>query len=339
MAQTKNALIRQRVLDRCLRSPKRYSLNDLMEKCNIVLESAGFRKVSSKNTILDDLTGIERDFPEASIKARKDGRFIYYEYEDKSFSIYKIPLDDDGMAKLAQTIAILSRFEGLPNFEWVNEMIDHFKSSLNIPTTKDIIFDENYYLKNRYLFSPLFSAIASEQALHIMYEPYGKSAIEYDFHPYFLKQYNNRWFLFGCVDGYDNLTNFPLDRIKSLNPANIPYKPNTKYDFNELFEDVVGVSHLFDAPEEILIKVSPQTFDYIVTKPINPTQKPFIDENGNHFIKVNAVINRELTQLLLSYGAAVTVIKPQRLADAIKRELDSSLKNYQSVQLDCTDSV
>jgi predicted DNA-binding transcriptional regulator YafY len=312
-----------------------------MEKCNIALENAGYDSVSSKNTILSDLEGIERDFPEASIKKNKVGRYVSYEYEDKSFSIYKIPLDDDGMAKLAQTIAILSRFEGLPNFEWVDEMIDHFRSSLNIPSTKEtiVLFDENYYLRNRQLFSPLFSAIASEQALHIVYEPYGKSAITYDFHPYFLKQYNNRWFLLGCVEGYNTLTNFPFDRIKSIEPANIHYRPNTQFDFNELFEDVVGVSLLFDKPEEILLSVSPQTFEYIVTKPINPTQKPYTDENGNHFVKANVVINRELTQLILSYGAAVTVLKPQRLVDAIMQELQDSLKKYQCVQINCTDSV
>ena len=51
MAQVKNALIRQRVIDRCLRSPKLYSVKDMMEKCNIALEQAGYRPVTSKVTI------------------------------------------------------------------------------------------------------------------------------------------------------------------------------------------------------------------------------------------------------------------------------------------------
>lgn len=192
MAQTKNALIRQRVLDRCLRSPRQYSIKDMMEKCNIALEMAGFNPVTSKNTILEDLKGISSNFPEAKIVTRKSGRFLYYEYEDKTFSIYNIPLDDDGMSKLAQTIAILSKFEGLPNFDWVDEMIEHFKSTLNITTTnKSVVsFDENIYLRNRDYFSRLFSAIVSEQALVISYRPFGKNPVKYDFHPYFLKQYN-----------------------------------------------------------------------------------------------------------------------------------------------------
>ena len=127
MAQTKNALIRQRVIDRCLRSRWHYSVNDLMEACNIALEEAGYNKVKSKVTILKDLDGIVNDFPDAVIVTKKEGRNVYYEYEDKSFSIYNIPLNDDEMAQLAQTISILSKFEGMPNFDWVDDLIEHFK--------------------------------------------------------------------------------------------------------------------------------------------------------------------------------------------------------------------
>ena len=91
MAQVKNVFIRQKVLDRCLRSPKRYSLKDLMEKCNAALEIAGEKPVTSKNTILDDLATIERTYPDAVINREKCGRYVFYEYEDKSYSIYKMP--------------------------------------------------------------------------------------------------------------------------------------------------------------------------------------------------------------------------------------------------------
>ena len=86
-----------------------------MEACNIALEEAGYNKVKSKVTILKDLDGIVNDFPDAVIVTKKEGRNVYYEYEDKSFSIYNIPLNDDEMAQLAQTISILSKFEGMPN--------------------------------------------------------------------------------------------------------------------------------------------------------------------------------------------------------------------------------
>lgn len=299
---------------------------------------SGVNPVTSKNTILEDLKGISSNFPDAKIITRKSGRYLYYEYEDKTFSIYNIPLDDDGMSKLAQTIAILSKFEGLPNFDWVDEMIEHFKSTLNITTTKKSVvsFDENIYLRNRDYFSRLFSAIVSEQALVISYRPFGKNPIKYDFHPYFLKQYNKRWFLFGCVDEKTNLSNFPLDRIESIENADIPYKPNTDFDFDEIFEDIVGVSHISDTPEIIHILVDSQTYDYIESKPILPSQRPIERTATTTTIEIKTVINRELIQLLLSYGSGVTALKPQKLVETMQREISQSLQKYQSVQLNCT---
>ncbi|MDE5875890.1 MAG: WYL domain-containing protein [Muribaculaceae bacterium] len=335
MAQTKNALIRQRVIDRCLRSPKQYSIMDMMEKCNVALENAGYNPVTSKNTILEDLRGIESNFPDAKIIRRKSGRYLYYEYEDKDFSIYNIPLDDDGMAKLAQTISILYKFEGMPNFEWIDEMIDHFKFTLNIPTTKDSVvgFDDNIYLKNRNYFSRLFSAIVAEQTLIITYRPFGKDSIVYNFHPYYLKQYNKRWFLFGCVDGKSNLSNFALDRIEDISNSTVPYIPNTRFDFNDLFKEVVGVSNLFDDVEVINFSVSSYSLDYIQTKPILPNQKPIEKRENETIFEIKTIINRELIQLLLSYGSAITVLRPQKLVDIISIEVSKTLKNYQSVQI------
>lgn len=332
MAQTKNALIRQQVIDRCLRSPKYYSVKDMMEKCNIALEGAGYKPVTSKVTILKDLEGIENDFPDAHIIKRKIGRNIYYEYEDKSFSIYNIPLNDDEMAQLTQTISILSRFEGMPNFDWVDDFIEHFKSSLNIPSTRETIvsFDENFDLKGRNWFAKLFSAIASEQALEIKYKPFEKEEINYLFHPYLLKQFNNRWFLFGRVEGYDSITNLPLDRIEEISPAAIAYRPNTEIDFQEYFEDMVGVSNGGGDISKILIKVSNARYPYIATKPLHGTQRVVSRDDDGVVIQIEVIINRELKQLILSYGSDLTVLSPSTLKEEIEADMMKNLEKYQA---------
>lgn len=327
-------LIRQQVIDRCLRSPKLYSVKDMMEKCSVALEAEGYKPVTSKVTILEDLRRIENSFPEAIIVQRKIGRKIYYEYEDKSFSIYNIPLNDDEMAQLAQTISILSKFEGMPNFDWVDDLIEHFKSSLNIPSTRETIvaFDENFDLKGRNWFAKLFSAIASQQALEIKYKPFGKAHINYLFHPYLLKQYNNRWFLFGCVEGYSSITNLPLDRIEEISPATIAYRPNTEIDFQEYFDDMVGVSRRGNEISTVLIKVANNLYPYIETKPLHGTQRVVSREDDCTVIQIEVIINRELKQLLLSYGSDITVMSPESLRAEIQADLMKNLEKYQSVQ-------
>ena len=61
MANLKNGAIREMVLDKCLSDKKRkYSTKDLMEACNRVLIQEGYEKVTSLNTIRNDMRSIEQ---------------------------------------------------------------------------------------------------------------------------------------------------------------------------------------------------------------------------------------------------------------------------------------
>lgn len=330
MAQAKNQLIRQQVMDRCLRSPIGFSVKDMMEKCNTALETAGYKPVTSKVTILKDLEGIMNDFPDAKIITRKVGRYVYYKYQDTSFSIYNIPLNDNEMAQLAQTVSVLSRFEGMPNFDWVDDLIERFKSSLNIPTTRETIvaFDENFDLRGRSWFAKLFSAIASQQALEIKYKPFGRPMKTYSFHPYQLKQYNNRWFLIGCIEGRSYIANLPLDRIEDIAPAAIDYRPNTEIDLRDYFDEMVGVSRQSNECSKVVIRVSNDQYPYIETKPLHGTQRVVSREDDYTVIQIEVIINTELKQLLLSQGSHVTVLSPEALREEIKADLMKNLEKY-----------
>lgn len=60
----------------------------------------------------------------------------------------------------------------------------------------------------------------------------------YTFHSYYVKQFNNRWFLFGFEDEYKSISNLALYRITKLDVVNdIPFKPNITIDF----KDIIGV--------------------------------------------------------------------------------------------------
>ncbi len=306
---------------------------DMMEKCNLALEADGRKAITSKVTIYKDIRSIQSHFPQAEIVQRKIGRKVYYEYENKPFSIYNIPLRDDEMAQLTQTISILSKFEGMPNFDWIDDFIKQFKFTLHIPTNREAIvsFDENFYLTGRNWFARLFNAISSQEALKIVYQPFDKEPRTYLFHPHLLKQYNNRWNLFGNVDGYSTITNLPLDRIIDISPAAIAYKPNTKIDFHEYFEDIVGVTRYDKEVSKIIIRASRNAYGFIETKPLHGSQKKISEDENGVIIQIEVIINRELIHLLLSYGSGVEVISPDSLRQEIETELKNTIQKYRSV--------
>ena len=332
MPRTKNALVRQRVIDRCLGSPKNYSIKGLMEACNRELESIGENTVTAMNTIRDDIEQIMTNYPDANVIAQRVGRNIYYSYEDKSYSIFNIPFNDDEVAQLTQTLSILARFEGMPQFEWMDDFVNRFKSSLKLTTSNEPIvgFDENIDLKGRNFFATLFSAISNKQVLEISYKNF-KHGIEqkYIVHPYYLKQFNGRWFLLGLSDNIGKLSVFAFDRIVSTKSNNRDYIPNTTYNFNEYFDDMIGVTKPNEASLEIVkLWISAQRWPYIETKPLHGSQRVVSKDEYGVTIQIEVYLNRELEQLVLSFGKDIKVLSPRILQEKIHSNIIENLSNY-----------
>ena len=61
----------------------------------------------------------------------KDGKKKYYRYSDKNFSINKQPLSLTEAEQLKDTIMMLNRFKGLPQFDWMEEVLARFEDTSN----------------------------------------------------------------------------------------------------------------------------------------------------------------------------------------------------------------
>lgn len=333
MPKTKNALIRQRVLDRCLGSIRDYSMKDLMDACNKELLSYGELPVTSTNTIREDLNQICSNYPDANIIPRRVGRNIFYSYEDRDYSIFKIPFKDEEIAQLTQTLMILSRFEGMPQFEWVEDFTHRFKSSLKLSTLSNPIvgFEENVDLRGREHFAPLFSAISNQQVLSVAYKNFKKDEMDkLIVHPYYLKQYNNRWFLFGLTEPKLRLSVLALDRIESIDTMHQEYIPNTEIDFQEYFDDMVGVSRPYGQPlQKVIFRVSNDLVPYIRTKPLHGTQRELRSDTDSVTMQIEVYINFELEQLILSHGEKIEILSPIELKEKIKQRVNACVKKYE----------
>lgn len=165
----------------------------------------------------------------------------------------------------------------------------------------------------------MFNAILYKKVLSIEYQSFKDDEPNiFITHPYYLKQYNNRWFLFGKNPHFDALTTFSLDRIITISEAQDIYIKNTKYDFTEYFDDIVGITIPINATIELIkLQFSPKQSPYVITKPLHPSQinKP-IDKDGVT-ITIKVIPNYELKSLLLSYGKELKIISPTWLKDEI----------------------
>lgn len=336
MPINKGALLRRQIIDDCLSGNRCCSLFELLSACNEALKEKGFREVKSENTILADIQAINDQYGDNTIVRIRSGRNIVYRYKDSGFSIFNKPLSHTEILGLAQAVSVLSRFDGMPGYEWLDGLISRFLPSLQGDTSINHIvgFDENLDLKGREFFAPLLEAIASKQVLLIRYCSY-RNPQEFTaiVHPYYIKQYNNRWFLLGWNEREDTLSTFAFDRILEAIPIIHKYRPNTEIDFFEFFDDMIGVSRSpDDKTEPVGLFISNTQLPYILSKPLHGTQR-IIERNENGaIIEINVIVNYELEQTILALGENARVLYPNGLVMKVAERLKAASGRYQLSQ-------
>ena len=337
MAVTKNPLIRYKILDACFRNPyKKYTKELLLEKVNNDLyELIGDEKSCIKLRQLQDDIAFMKSTEGWGIELADefDGKKRIFRYEDSNFSINNAPLNEIELNEFKAAIQVLSQFEGMPQFEGIQKIIAKLKYDLKTPTYEKpfIGFDSSQDLKGIEHFSSLYNAVQNKTPLEIIYKDF-KTKYPYNFilHPYYLKEYNNRWFLFGLHnESLKSDWNVAIDRIETVSSINIPFIENEFIDWQDYFSDMIGVSKAENAAlETVVLHFNQLTGKYMENKSIHETQKhKWINENTLE-LKISVMINYELERLLLSYGESVTVLEPQHLKEKIKNRLLNGLNNY-----------
>jgi len=337
MATNKNALIRYKVLDNCFRNPgRRYFIGDLIDDCEkLLLEIDQESNGISRRQIFEDIAFMEsKEGWEIELARLRDGKKVYYRYKDTNFSINNMPLNEVEINQLKAAVDILSQFKGMPQFEWVNELVPKLKQGIASDETSVTImeFDSNQYLKGIEHLGTLHNAIYYKKVLSISYQPFENEVpFEIIIHPSFLKQYNNRWFLFGYNPEKDkNDWNLAIDRIASIKEITGKYQKNTTIDWQEYFEDIIGVTKPIDANvENVVLHFYGRTGNYMESKPLHGSQKSKWLNEKVFEVNLQLIINYELERLILSYADSVSVIQPASLAKVIKNRMKKALEQYQ----------
>ena len=343
MPTNKNAAIRYQALDKCFRDRRhRYYIDDLRDACEEALLYYNGIGGVSRRQIFEDIKFMESDTGwSIPLERKKDGKKVYYRYENSSFSINKQPLTDEEAQQLQTVILTLSRFRGLPSNEWVEEVISNLEWRFNLKGKNEnvISFEQNQNLKGLEFLSDVIDAASNHQPLRIEYHNYknGGRDISCLVHPYYVKQYNNRWFLLGLDNKRKEISNLALDRIVSLQVAsNIAFIPNETIDFEHYFDDVVGVSIPKDdvKKDTIVLRFTEARFPYVTSKPIHKSQTVVNEEECT--VALNIKPTRELEQQILSFGSDVEVLSPSAFRAQIGEKIAENYKKYFPMQNECT---
>ncbi|SHL70554.1 Predicted DNA-binding transcriptional regulator YafY, contains an HTH and WYL domains [Xylanibacter ruminicola] len=330
MPVDKQVLLRYQVLNKCFRNRYReYTIDDLVDECNKALRRADKTDVS-KRTVQNDINQLEVDFHIVLDENLRQGRKRLYRYVDTSYSLPLYRMNDEERNKIESAIYVLKQFEGEPIYDWATTILMQIEGGLFDGESSPVVsFQSNLDLKGLAHFSRLLQAILTKRVLKIRYTPFGKSQITSTVYPYYLKEYNDRWYLIAQAKGYETFAHYALDRIDDFEEVAIPYK-EAESDFEEYFDDVIGVTVPEMDSEDIFLRINKPRFEYIRTKPLHLTQSTIEENDEFGVIKINVKVNKELEALVLSYGNDIEVLSPVTFREQIINKIHSMNQKYMS---------
>jgi predicted DNA-binding transcriptional regulator YafY len=335
MAQNKNALIRYKTIDKCLQNNYRqWTLEDLIEACsNALYEYEGKENAVSKRTIQLDiqLMRSEKLGYNAPIEVY-DKKF--YHYADENFSITDIPLTETDMNVLTETVSMLKQFKDFSLFSDVADILQRLEDKIYAEKSHNkpvIHLDKNESLKGLHFLDELYQAIIKKVVLKLEYQSFkAREAKQFHFHPFALKEFNNRWFLIGKRKANQPITNLALDRILSIDYDFNETYLEEDFDLENYYKNVVGVTvnHGIQ-PRKIQLWIDRTNAPYVITKPLHTSQRLITqNEDGSIIINLFLIVNYELERLLLGFGDGLEVLQPEGLRNRIKSVITKNLERY-----------
>lgn len=326
-----------------------HTLDDLTDGVNNHLVELGLRPVTRRCIEKDIhymeyesqyLVDIER-YDASFYNAEKDKTVIRMclRYRDPSFSIYKKEMSDDEKYLLSQALELLGQFDGLPNLGALQQL----QQGLDTEGHKQIVSFAKNPLGESSVFGELFTCISQKQVVRLHYYKFGEESVDLtvDLHPYLLKEYNRRWYLFAASVDNGKLLCFALDRVNSVEPLTSVKYIDYDGDINEWFEDIIGVTRYEGKPvEHIVFWVSNRSNSYVSTKPLHESQKMYKGAKdadmrqkyptleGGTFFSIDCIENYELIRELMSFGAELVVLEPESIRDVIRNKAFAMVAVY-----------
>lgn len=337
MPLDRNKIVRYQVLDRCFRDTSRlYRVSDLLECCNLELQRYDYPSIA-RRTIQNDvqILGMEPYNVEFDESLKKSN---CYRYADTTQSLKVLKLIDPNRDALLQTIDSLRDIYNDPDnqnpqWQWMLLTLQALADNRPIDANEQYVsFENNAAYAGNIHFAPLLESIINQHPVTIRYKPYQHiTPKEWNIYPYYLKQYNSRWFLFARIDGKDELTNFALDRIYEVKPWKHRLEP-TDIDFSTYFDNVIGATvNEAMVVETVTVKIAASRYPYVETKPFSEKQRILKHDSKTYTISFPIKVNNELIAKLLSFGSELEVLHPQHLRQQIA-EMVQQMHNQYSAQ-------
>ena len=192
---------------------------------------------------------------------------------------------------------------------------------------------ESQELKNRILLedvpsgqqhlTTIVDAMREGVALSMTYQSFGRSEpTTFEVEPYCVKLFEQRWYMLGKSEGYDELRLYALDRIKALEPTERKFNLPKSFDAEKFFADHYGI--IIDDKEfdvcPVALKVNSWQSKYLRTLPLHHTQVEVERTEEYSIFEYRLCPSFDFRQKILSLGVTTEVLAPATLIAKVRAE-------------------
>lgn len=328
MTKTKNALIRYRVIDQCLRRlDEQWTWRELARKCADATEAFNGEKDSfSERTIKKDLSNMRHNEDLGYFAPiGYDRKEKSYYYEDRTYSITESPLNKQDRRELTDTLNLLKQYTGFSYLSGINNVIGKLQlmvSESNLREDPIVQLEQPVDIPGQKWLDSLYRAIRERNSLSIYYHPFLGEASHVVISPLLLKEFDHRWYLLAYSHDKGSVRTYGLERISELRESFAEYTIAHNFSAEIYFKNVIGITVNENSTlEEITFKVQGVQIQYLDTKFLHSSQKKIEIHEQYSVYSIKVHPNYELESKILSLGTSIEILSPlwlrKKIADTI----------------------
>lgn len=248
--------------------------------------------------------------------------------------------------RLSKILRIVSLFDGaIPLNNLFKKAKIHGIDSLIKDATCHAEMDIDFRMSA--LIERIYEGITEKRVLKMTYPPMSKdSAIRVS--PYYIKRFNNKWFLLGKIRNSPYtwsviaLNRIVNDIIIDTEPAIIYQNLKDSNLIRKYYKNVIGFEVPYASTEEAPIEMNPDNLNvfHITIRCANENIFRLIMENPIHStqnydakqlqITIDVIENNILYKNLMSYGSGIEVISPKEIRHGIIKRIEEAHRIYQN---------
>ena len=149
--------------------------------------------------------------------------------------------------------------------------------------------------------------------------------------PYFLKTWEQRWYLVAEPDNHHHgLSVFALERMDNIRLTDEKVKPSNDITVDEYFKGSFGVNHSDDQKaERLVVKVYGTQADYVRALPIHESQQEIETAKEYAVFEYHVVPCYNLYQQLLWHRERIEVLEPLSMREEMKNIIKKMSDKYE----------